>query len=120
SFYILAHKNVKLFITQGGQQSLEEAIYYGVRLIGLPFYVDQFANIRRLSRKGACKALDPQNLSKEHLTSVIQEVLTDETYLNSIKELSTLLKDRPTSSLDQAVWWIEYVIRHKGADILKK
>lgn len=28
-------------------------------------------------------------------------------------------QDRPLSALDEAVWWVEYVIRHKGAPHLK-
>lgn len=38
---ILAHKNVKLFITHGGIYGLQEAIYHGVPVIMFPFYGDQ-------------------------------------------------------------------------------
>lgn len=30
-------------------------------------------------------------------------------------EIKTLLEDEPTSGLERAVWWTEYVIRNKGA-----
>jgi glucuronosyltransferase len=43
-------------------------------------------------------------------------------YLNSIfsykanaKKYSELAKDQQVTSLENAVWWTEYVIRHKGA-----
>lgn len=32
-----------------------------------------------------------------------------------MKELSALFHNRPLKPLDTAVYWIEYVIRHKGA-----
>ncbi|XP_018566903.1 UDP-glucuronosyltransferase 2B15-like [Anoplophora glabripennis] len=116
---ILAHKSVKAFVTQGGQQSLEEAIYYGVPIIGLPFYVDQFANIRRLSRKGACIGLDIENMRKEDFQKAVYEITTNQSYLKAVQELSVLLKEEPISSLEKAVWWTEYVIRHRGAKILR-
>lgn len=36
-------------------------------------------------------------------------------YKNQVKYLSELYKDRPMPALDTAVFWTEYVIRHKGA-----
>ena len=36
-------------------------------------------------------------------------------YKNKVKEISILTKDQPIDPLENAVWWTEYVIRHKGA-----
>jgi glucuronosyltransferase len=36
-----------------------------------------------------------------------------------MKKLSATFKDQPQSALDRAVFWTEYVIRHKGAPHLK-
>lgn len=36
-----------------------------------------------------------------------------------MKELAELLKDQPMTGLERAVWWTEYVIRHKGAEHLR-
>jgi glucuronosyltransferase len=44
---ILAHPNVKLFVTHGGLFSLLEGLYHGTRLVGLPLATDQFANMGR-------------------------------------------------------------------------
>jgi len=32
---------------------------------------------------------------------------------------SLLTKDQPQSPMERAVWWVEYVLRHKGARHLK-
>lgn len=40
-------------------------------------------------------------------------------YKNSITELADLIQDQPMSGLETAVWWTEYVIRHKGAKHLR-
>jgi len=33
--------------------------------------------------------------------------------------MSSIFRDRPMSALDTAVYWVEYVIRHKGAHHLR-
>jgi glucuronosyltransferase len=40
-------------------------------------------------------------------------------YRNNIKKMSTLSKDEPERSLNRAVWWAEYVLRHNGAKHLR-
>jgi UDP:flavonoid glycosyltransferase YjiC (YdhE family) len=44
---ILAHKNVKVFVTHGGLFSLLEGLYHGTTMVGLPLATDQFANMGR-------------------------------------------------------------------------
>jgi glucuronosyltransferase len=36
-----------------------------------------------------------------------------------MKKFSALCKDEPANSLNRAVWWTEYVIRHDGAKHLR-
>ena len=36
-----------------------------------------------------------------------------------MKKISALSKDEPENSLNRAVWWAEYVIRHNGAKHLR-
>ncbi|KAJ8891554.1 hypothetical protein PR048_004082 [Dryococelus australis] len=40
-------------------------------------------------------------------------------YQENVRRLSAIVKDKPRSSLDNAVWWTEYVLRHKGAAHLR-
>lgn len=40
-------------------------------------------------------------------------------YKENIMRLSSLHKDRPIEPLDLAVFWVEYVMRHKGAPHLR-
>ncbi|KAK8724674.1 hypothetical protein OTU49_011203, partial [Cherax quadricarinatus] len=41
---ILAHNNVKVFITHGGLLSMQEAIYHATPLLALPLFGDQPKN----------------------------------------------------------------------------
>jgi glucuronosyltransferase len=36
-------------------------------------------------------------------------------YRENVKRLSRIYRDQPLTPLEQAVFWTEYVIRHKGA-----
>lgn len=36
-----------------------------------------------------------------------------------MKELSAVIRNQPQSALDRAVYWTEYVIKHKGAPHLR-
>jgi glucuronosyltransferase len=40
-------------------------------------------------------------------------------YRENAKRLSSVYRDRPMSALDTAIFWTEYVIRHKGAPHLR-
>ncbi|CAB3233304.1 unnamed protein product [Arctia plantaginis] len=42
---ILAHPNLKLFITHGGQLSTTEAVHFGVPVVGIPVMADQHLNM---------------------------------------------------------------------------
>ncbi|KAH8383550.1 hypothetical protein KR009_009265 [Drosophila setifemur] len=109
---ILAHPNVRLFITHGGLLSVIEAIHSGVPMLGLPLLFDQFGNMRRVQMAGIAEVLDVNSLTSESLTSTIEELLENPKYAIRAKEMSRSFMDRPMSPLDTAVWWLEYALRH--------
>ncbi|KAK5649370.1 hypothetical protein RI129_000399 [Pyrocoelia pectoralis] len=114
---VLRHPNVKLFITQGGLQSLEEAIFSHVPIIGIPVMImsDQTSNIANIVSKGLGLSLDYKNIRKEDFKSAILTVIQNPRYRNKVKEIAALIQDQPETGLHRAVWWTEYVIRHGGA-----
>ncbi|KAF2906126.1 hypothetical protein ILUMI_00042, partial [Ignelater luminosus] len=116
---ILGHPNLKLFITQGGLQSTEEAIYNNIPMVGIPFIGDQQSNVQRMVNKGIALLVDHETINKATLKAAILEVINNPSYRNKIKELAELAKDQPMTGLESAVWWTEYVIRHKGAEHLR-
>lgn len=64
-----------MFITQGGLQSTEEAIYHHIPIIGMPFVGDQLTNVQRIVDKGMGLSLDHNTLDKETLKKSILEVI---------------------------------------------
>ncbi|CAG9767021.1 unnamed protein product [Ceutorhynchus assimilis] len=114
---LLCDSRVKLFISHGGMMSTQEAIYCAVPILGIPIFGDQFLNMKQIEDSG--NGLTIKDLSKRNLMSSIEELLHDSKYSNSAKEVSKLFKDRPMSAKDTAIYWIEYVLRHRGAPKLQ-
>lgn len=110
---ILAHPNIKAYVTHGGLLSTTEAIYHGVPLVGIPIFADQKMNVKKFKELGSAIEVDFNTLTKESLVSGIETILNDSQYQNKAKELSKRFKDRPMTPLQTAKYWVEYVIRHK-------
>ncbi|CAH1105652.1 unnamed protein product [Psylliodes chrysocephalus] len=113
---ILRHPNIKLFITQGGVQSLEESVISHVPMVILPIHGDQESNAMRMELTGVARIVPYKpNLNKEQFKSIILEVISDPKYKENCIKTADILLDQPMKGVDKAIWWIEYVIRHNGA-----
>ncbi|XP_066156081.1 UDP-glycosyltransferase UGT5-like [Euwallacea fornicatus] len=118
---ILAHKNIKLFITHGGLLSTTETIYHGVPILALPVFGDQDANADRAVYNGYGLKLgfnDPE-FNEANFEKAINELLTNPKYRESVQMKSKLYHDRPETPMKTATYWVDYVIRHKGAPHLR-
>ncbi|KAF7278195.1 hypothetical protein GWI33_008689 [Rhynchophorus ferrugineus] len=118
---ILAHPNVKLFISHGGLLSLTETIHYGVPILVIPVFGDQPANAKRAVAGGYGLAIpyNDKNFTEDSFKSLIHELLYNSKYIENSKKISRRYHDRPMRPIDTAVYWIEYVIRNKGAEYLR-
>lgn len=74
---ILAHPNVKLFISHGGLLGSTEAVYHGIPIIGIPIYGDQSLNVARAQQAGWGYELNYENLTESSISWAINHVLTD-------------------------------------------
>lgn len=72
---LLGHPNIKLFITQGGSQSMEEAVANGVPLLVIPFIADQYANAERIEKLEIGLKLDYNGLTEATLQASIKEIV---------------------------------------------
>lgn len=115
---ILAHPNMRLFITHGGLGSITEAMYHGVPIVGIPIFGDQGGNVAQVVREGWGISVNFDELSESLLTDAVLKVLENPSYREHIHKRAMLYKDRPMAALETAVFWVEYVIRHHGAQHL--
>ncbi|XP_017482511.1 PREDICTED: UDP-glucuronosyltransferase 2B4-like isoform X2 [Rhagoletis zephyria] len=116
---ILAHPNLKLFITHGGIFSTQEGIHWGKPLLCIPFFGDQHRNAMKVTRAGYARTLSFDTITSEDLVHNIRMLINDDIYKRKAMEASRLFRDNPTIALQEASFWLEYVIRHNGAIHLK-
>ncbi|XP_057667366.1 UDP-glycosyltransferase UGT5-like [Diorhabda carinulata] len=112
---ILAHPNIKLFITQGGLLSLIETLYNGVPTISIPVLGDQLKNAKVAESNGYSKVIQLGTLTEEDFSAAIEEVISNDKYRKNAQAQSKLFFDRPVKPMEEAVYWLEYVVRHNGA-----
>nr|KAF6389376.1 hypothetical protein mMyoMyo1_020168 [Myotis myotis] len=116
---LLGHPKTKAFITHGGANGIYEAIYHGIPMVGIPMFADQPDNIVRMKTKGAAIRLDFNTISSTDLLNALKTVINDPSYKENAMKLSRIHHDQPMKPLDRAVFWIEFVMRHKGAKHLR-
>ncbi|XP_030647783.1 UDP-glucuronosyltransferase 2B11 isoform X7 [Chanos chanos] len=116
---LLGHPKTKAFITHGGTNGIYEAIYHGVPMVGIPMFGDQPENMVHMKSEGAAVIMDFNSMETKDLVDGLKAVINDPSYKENAMRLSRIHHDRPVHPRDEAVFWIEFVMRHKGAKHLR-
>ncbi|XP_056881434.1 UDP-glucuronosyltransferase 2C1-like [Takifugu flavidus] len=117
---LLGHPKTKLFVAHGGTNGVQEAMYHGVPVVGLPVFFDQYDNLLRLKERGGAEILSLRTVDKDdNFLAAVKRVLNDPSYRMNMQRLSRLHRDAPIKPMDSALFWIEFVMRHKGAAHLR-
>ncbi|KAJ8951683.1 hypothetical protein NQ318_012225 [Aromia moschata] len=95
---ILRHPNVRLFITQGGLQSIDESLQGKTPMLMIPFYADQFFNARKMIDNGVALSIDYEQFTKEELVDKIKKLTQDQKYKKAVTEMSTIAVDQPPTA----------------------
>ena len=69
-------------MTHGGLNSLIEAVYHGVPVLGLPLTTDQFGNLARVQREGYGNTLLWKDITKDSLQAALHELLINPKYIH--------------------------------------
>ncbi|CAO2639497.1 UDP-glucuronosyltransferase 2B15 [Lemmus lemmus] len=88
-------------------------------MIGIPLFGEQHDNIAHIVAKGAAVSLDFRTLSSSDLLNALMAVIDNPSYKEHAMWLSTIHHDQPMKPLDRVIFWIEFIMRHKGAKHLR-
>lgn len=75
-----AHRNTKVFITHVGLGGVQEAVYFGVPMIGIPLFADQFRNAEALASKKILVPIAFDQLSEISLDEALVTLLYNHSY----------------------------------------
>ncbi|XP_023695793.2 UDP-glucuronosyltransferase 1A1-like isoform X2 [Paramormyrops kingsleyae] len=116
---LLGHPKARAFVTHAGTHGIYEGICNAVPMVMLPLFGDQSDNVQRMVVRGVGEMLNIYDITVEQIVTTLNKVINDSSYKDKIMKLSAVHKDRPVEPLDLAVFWTEFVMRHKGADHLR-
>ncbi|XP_071808386.1 UDP-glucuronosyltransferase 2C1-like [Asterias amurensis] len=115
---ILGHPKTKLLVNHGGTSTVQEAIYHGVPMVLVPLASDMFKIADLAVCRGMAVKLAMPTLTGTILKDAIESVLSQPSYSQSSRHLSSIFKAKTPSPIDTAAFWIEHVMKH-GGDHLK-
>ncbi|KAF2348105.1 UDP-glucuronosyl/UDP-glucosyltransferase, partial [Trinorchestia longiramus] len=116
---ILAHHNVKAFVSHCGLSGTQEAMYNGVPIVGFPITWEHIKTAMSLEAAGVGIHLSWSSVTEDALENAIKEVMSNPSYRQNMAALSRRYRDQPETPLDRAVYWTEYVARYRGAPHLQ-
>ncbi|XP_007896395.1 2-hydroxyacylsphingosine 1-beta-galactosyltransferase [Callorhinchus milii] len=116
---LLGHPNVKAFFSHGGLNGIFESIYHGVPVVGIPFFGDHYDIMTRVHAKGMGIFLSWNSMTEEDIYQAMVRVTTHSRYKKQALHLSKLHRDQPLHPVNRTIYWIEYVLRHHGANHLR-
>ncbi|XP_038558347.1 UDP-glucuronosyltransferase 3A1-like [Micropterus salmoides] len=116
---LLGHKKACLFITHGGQNSLLQAVYHAVPVLGIPLFGDQFDNMVRAETKGLGLTINPTHITREVLSSTIQTLIQDIRFKSTALSLSRIHKSHPVPPALRLIQWVEHILHSGGGTHLR-
>ncbi|XP_054586813.2 UDP-glucuronosyltransferase 2C1 [Nothobranchius furzeri] len=116
---LLGHPQIKVFVAHGGTNGVQEAIYHGVPVLGIPLFFDQYDNLLRLQERGGARIIRLADVNGLTFEKGIKEIVSNSSYKMNMQRLSRLHRDQQVAPMDKAMFWVEYVMRNKGAAHLR-
>lgn len=113
---VLNNPNVILYVSS---TDFFESIYYSVPVLMLPLNGDQMLKARRIETIGCGLRFKLNGLSVEYLVTSLRKLLRKQSYTSKSIRMSVILRKNQIHPMDRAMYWIEYVVRHKGAKHLQ-
>ncbi|KAM7343503.1 UDP-glucosyltransferase 2-like isoform 2-T2 [Cochliomyia hominivorax] len=116
---ILPHPHLQLYVTSGSFLTIVESVYHGLPILGIASTEKQDDYIDYIKKIGNGVSIKLPSISEKILAKAFNEILSSSHYINIAKTLSQRFRDQQNTPMERAIYWIEYVLRHKGAAHLR-
>jgi hypothetical protein len=129
---ILAHPKTRGFISHVGLNSYNEAAHYGVPIVAIPFFADQFLNAAIAVKRGIAVHISRKEINMELLTDALNQILYIPRYAFLIKshpiisryrqrslEIKAKIANLPQNSAETFVKYIEFAEKFGSLDELR-
>lgn len=103
----------------GGILGIQEALQSGLPMLFIPFLNSQQRIASKFEKFGNSLVLQFDDLTKETFSAAINEITTEEKYKKRGLAASILLNDNLAQPMFEALYWMEYSIKHNGASHLR-
>ena len=105
-------KHADVFITHGGMNSANEAIYYATPVVVIPQEIDQPMIAKRIEELYLGKMINKKNVTASNLREAVREVLENSVYNNNMMRMSKEMQE--AGGNQKAVMEIEGYLHEKG------
>ncbi|EDW79138.2 uncharacterized protein Dwil_GK12526 [Drosophila willistoni] len=116
---ILAHPQMKLFISSCGQLSVWESIAGLTPILAIPILAEQEVMAKRLQLQGVSLTVNYEAIAYDALLHGIRQLTLNLTYGQNLKKLNGRLISKNFNPSARAVSQIELILNSAGADYLK-
>ena len=77
---LLAHKDIKAFVSHMGHNSLYEAAYHGIPVVAYPLFAEQHSNAKKAEHFGFGVYVDRKSTNAQQLFEAIELVVSEPRY----------------------------------------
>lgn len=118
---LLGHDKVIGFITHCGLNSLLEAAYHGVPMLGMPIVGDQIFHAQKIIAKNVGIVLDVKSSNMADIYYGVMNITSNQEIINNANKVSQLIKNRPNgrTPLEEASDWVEFGLNCDGGEYLR-
>ncbi|CAL8466391.1 g5927 [Coccomyxa elongata] len=116
---LLGDPRVRAFVTHGGLNSIYEAAYHGIPVVGLPVFGDQPDNVMKAVYRGFGLMIPPGTITTDSLLAATLRVMAEPSFREAARKVSQRMRAHRLTPAQKAADWVEHVLATGGDQYLK-
>ncbi|XP_041376281.1 UDP-glucuronosyltransferase 1A1-like [Gigantopelta aegis] len=109
---VLAHPNIRLFVSHCGKNGFFESLYHSVPIICTPLNADAFQTAIKAKHHRIGTTMDILTSTTEEMVQTLKSVLNDSSIYSNMRRMSQLFRDRPETGAERGASAIEHVVKY--------